>query len=56
MRLHVGSWARFSLSYLGRLHIAKQVLASSLYFHASFMLSREADILDQVVECIAIGL
>jgi hypothetical protein len=33
-RLHVRSWARFSLSYLGRLHIAKQVLASSLYFHA----------------------
>jgi hypothetical protein len=26
VRLHVRSWARFSLSYLGRLHIAKQVL------------------------------
>jgi hypothetical protein len=51
VRLHVRSWARFSLSYLGRLHIAKQVLASSLYFHSSFMLPPE-DVLDQVVECI----
>jgi hypothetical protein len=26
-------WGVFDLSYLGRVHVAKQVLANSLYFH-----------------------
>ena len=51
VRLHVRCWARFSLSYLGRLHIAKQVLASSIYYHASFMLP-PADLLAELVQCI----
>ena len=33
----VRRWARFQLSYLGRLHVAKSVLASALYFHAMFV-------------------
>jgi hypothetical protein len=51
VRLHIRSWSRFSLTYLGRLHIAKQVLASSLYFHVSFMAPPD-DLLDQLVQCI----
>jgi hypothetical protein len=50
VRLHIRCWARFSLSYLGRLHIAKQVLASSIYYHASFMLPPE-DLLAELVQC-----
>ena len=34
VRLRIRAWSRFDLSYLGRLHVAKQELASSLYFHA----------------------
>ena len=30
-------WAQVPLSYLGRLHVAKQVLAASVYFHATFV-------------------
>jgi hypothetical protein len=33
----IAAWSRFKLSYLGRLHVAKQVLASSLYYHATFV-------------------
>ena len=29
-------WGRFGLSYLGRLYIAKQVLASMVYYRAQF--------------------
>jgi hypothetical protein len=42
VRFRICCWSKFGLSYLGRVHVAKQVLANSLYFHASFMLpSRE---------------
>jgi hypothetical protein len=51
VRSHVEILGLLQLSYLGRLHIAKHVLDSSLYFHASFMLLPE-DILDPVAECI----
>ncbi len=52
VRLHIRSWARFNLSYLGRLHVAKQVLANSLCYHASFMMP-PAVILEQIiVNCI----
>jgi hypothetical protein len=37
VRLRIRAWSHFDLSYLGRLHVAKQELASSLYFHASFV-------------------
>ena len=30
-------WSRHKLSYLGRLHVAKQVLASTLSYHATFL-------------------
>jgi hypothetical protein len=36
IRLRINAWSRFDLSGLGRLHVAKQVLASSFYYHASF--------------------
>ncbi len=36
---------------LGRVHVAKQVLANSMYFHASFMLPLEA-LLAKIVDCI----
>lgn len=51
VRLRVRDWCKFDLSYLGRLHVAKQVLASSLYFHASFFFPPQ-DLLDQLVDCI----
>ncbi len=35
--LRVRSWARFDLSYLGRLHVAKQVLANTFCYHATFV-------------------
>jgi hypothetical protein len=51
VRFRICCWSKFDLSYLGRVHVAKQVLANSLYFHASFMLpSRE--LLAEIVECI----
>ena len=49
--LRVKSWARFDLSYLGRLHVAKQVLASTLYYHATFV-PPPPEVLKQIVECI----
>ena len=33
----VTQWATHALSYPGRLHVAKSVLAAGLYFHASFV-------------------
>jgi hypothetical protein len=51
VRLRIRDWCRFDLSYLGRLHVAKQVLASSLYFHASFV-SPPQPLLSQLVDCI----
>ena len=51
VQFRVRSWARFDLSYLGRLHVAKQVLASSLYYHAMFV-PPPSDVLGQVVECV----
>ncbi len=32
----VKHWAARGLSFLGRVHVAKQVLAASLWYHASF--------------------
>jgi hypothetical protein len=50
IRLRILAWSKFDLScYLGRLHVAKLVLASSLYFHASFLLPTEA-LLSDIVE------
>ena len=49
--LRVRAWARFDLSYLGRLQVAKQVLASSLYYHASFV-PPPADKLDGIIRLI----
>ncbi len=43
-------WGMFDLSYLGRVHVANQVLANSLYFHASFMLP-PPELLAEIVEC-----
>ena len=34
-------WAARGLSFLGRVHVAKQVLAASLWYHASFQRSSE---------------
>jgi hypothetical protein len=49
--LRVRSWARFDLSYLGRLHVAKQVMANTFCYHATFV-APPAEVLQQVVECI----
>jgi hypothetical protein len=35
--LRVRSWARFDLSYLGRVHVAKQVLANTFFFFFFFL-------------------
>ena len=51
VQFRVRSWARFDLSYLGRLHVAKQVLASSLFFHAQFVPPPE-DVLEGIVACV----
>lgn len=51
VQLRIRSWARFQLSYLGRLLVAKQVLASSLYYHATFDCPPR-DVLEQIVECV----
>ena len=37
MRWRVLQWSRFKLTYAGRVHVAKQVLASVLSFHAMFL-------------------
>ena len=49
--LRVRSWARFNLSYLGRLHVAKQVLANTFCYHATFV-APPPEVLQQVVDCI----
>jgi hypothetical protein len=51
VQLRIRSWARFELSYLGRLLVAKQVLASSLYYHATFDCP-PPEVLQQIVECV----
>jgi hypothetical protein len=43
--------SKVDLSYLGRVHVSKQVLANSMYFHASFMLPSQ-ELLAGPVECI----
>lgn len=52
--IHAGirHWARYNLTYLGRLHVAKTVLASSLYYHATFV-SPPPHHLAQVQRCIS---
>ena len=37
IRAAVRHWTPFGLSYLGRLHVAKQCMASILYYHAQFV-------------------
>lgn len=37
MRYRVRRWGRFKLTYAGRVHVAKQVLASVLSFHATYL-------------------
>ena len=37
-------WGRFALSYLSRLYIAKQVLASMVYYHAQFIRPKPAQL------------
>lgn len=37
IRRHVGHWSAQQLSFLGRVHVARQVLASALYYHATFL-------------------
>ncbi len=49
--LRVRDWARFDLSYLGRVHVAKQVLANTFCYHATFV-APPPDVLQQVVDCI----
>jgi len=49
--LRVRAWARFNLSYLGRVHVAKQVLANTFSYHATFV-APPWDMLQQVVEII----
>ncbi len=39
-------WAARGLSFLGRVHVAKQVLAASLWYHASFQ--RPSELLKQL--------
>jgi len=38
----VRDWAARGLSFLGRVHVAKQVLAASMWYHASFQRPSEA--------------
>ena len=45
-------WGRFGLSYLGCLYIAKQVLASMVYYHAQFIRPETAQ-LQEIVGLIA---
>ena len=47
--LRVRSWARFDLSCLGRVHVAKQVLANTFCCHATFV-APPPDVLQQVVD------
>jgi hypothetical protein len=51
VQFRVSNWARFDLSYLGRLHVAKQVLASTLYYHATFVPPPD-DVQGAIVGCI----
>ena len=37
MHAAMRQWGRFSLSHIGRLYIAKQVMASMVYYHAQFV-------------------
>jgi hypothetical protein len=56
VRLRINAWSRFDLSGLGRLHVAKhQVLASSFYYHASFLMPSDA-LLAMIVASAEIGL
>jgi hypothetical protein len=51
VRLRVRSWSTLDLSYLGRAHVEQQLLATSLYFHASFLLPSDA-LLSGIVSCL----
>ena len=47
IKAKVTHWAARGLSFLGRVHIAKQVLAASLWYHATFQ-SPSAQLLGQI--------
>ena len=47
IKAKVTHWAARGLSFLGRVHIAKQVLAASLWYHATFQ-SPSAQLLSQI--------
>jgi exonuclease III len=51
LRAAVRHWSAFQLSYLGRLHVAKQCLASLAYYHAQFV-RPGADQLQEMVSLI----
>ena len=44
-------WAAFDLTYIGRLHVAKSVLASTLWYHATFV-QPPADVLRHMVNAV----
>lgn len=48
MHAAMRQWGRFSLSHVGRLYIAKQVLASMVYYHAQFVRPAAAQLQEMV--------
>lgn len=51
MRLKVLRWGKFKLTYVGRVHVAKQALASVLSYHATFLPVPE-DVMQQMMRVI----
>ena len=37
LHMRVGHWSAKRLSFLGRAHVAKQVLGASIWYHAMFV-------------------
>ena len=48
MKAAIRQWGRFALSYLGHPYIAKQVLASMVYYHAQFIRPEPAQLQEMV--------
>ena len=48
MHAAMRQWGRFSLSHIGRLYIAKQVMASMVYYHAQFVRPAPAQLQEMV--------
>ena len=51
LRMRVGHWSARRLSFLGRVHVAKQVLGASLWYHATFVRPSKPQ-LDRIVAII----